>query len=175
MVFTLVMILALGVSPALQPPSPKPPTQLLRGLYLLACVLSAFVGAGLGVFLYKLAKYWVNAAGGFALAWYILALRPGGTIENVIGRWGLIGGMSVGAFIAGLPNPLNPYLVLLSTAWIGATAFILGVDCYTRAGLKEVSTVRRQTCTGVRLTGSFTCTISAFGTSFQSSGVKSTP
>lgn len=170
MVFTLVMILALGVSPALQPPSPKPPTSLLRGLYLLACVLSAFVGAGLGVFLYKLAKYWVNAAGGFAFAWYLLALRPGGTIENPIGRWGLIGGMAVGAFIAGLPNKLNPYLVLISTAWIGATAFILGVDCFTTAGLKEVSSSspmrwRRRK----ELISSSTCTILVSGTCSQSS------
>lgn len=29
-------------------------------------------------------------------------------------------------------------MTLASTAWIGATAFMLGVDCFTRAGLKEV-------------------------------------
>ena len=45
----------------------------------------------------------------------------------------------MGAFVAGLVPVLHPHMILASTAWIGATAFILGVDCYTRAGLKEVS------------------------------------
>lgn len=86
-----------------------------------------------------MAKYWVNAAGGFAFGWFLLALKAGGTITNPIGRWGLLGGLSVGGFIAGLPERTNPWTVLVTTSWVGATAFILGVDCYTRAGLKEVS------------------------------------
>lgn len=40
--------------------------------------------------------------------------------------------------MASLPEVVNPWMMLIGTAWIGATAFVLGVDCYTRAGLKEV-------------------------------------
>ena len=30
------------------------------------------------------------------------------------------------------------YIILVSTAFVGATAFMLGVDCYTTEDLKEV-------------------------------------
>lgn len=42
------------------------------------------------------------------------------------------------AFVAGLhPRVHNP-IVVLSTAFVGATALVLGIDCFTRAGLKEL-------------------------------------
>ncbi|WWD18486.1 hypothetical protein CI109_102938 [Kwoniella shandongensis] len=137
MLFTLVMILRFGVEPNLQPPSPNPPSRTLRGLYLLACIIASFFGAGLGIFLFNLAKYWVSAAGGFSFGWFLLATKQGGLITSVLGRWGLLGGLTVAAFVASLPKITNPHMMLVSTAWIGATAFTLGVDCYTRAGLKE--------------------------------------
>lgn len=56
----------------------------------------------------------------------------------MVGRWALLGGLTVVAFIASLPKQTNDLMILVSTAWIGATAFVLGVDCYTRAELKEV-------------------------------------
>jgi hypothetical protein len=46
-------------------------------------------------------------------------------------------GFTVVFFIAGLVSTFHYHLILTSTAFIGATAFILGVDCFTRAGLKE--------------------------------------
>jgi hypothetical protein len=59
-------------------------------------------------------------------------------ITSVIGRWGLLGSLTVVAFLAALVPLLHDHMVLASTAWIGATAVVLGIDCYTRAGLKEV-------------------------------------
>lgn len=65
-------------------------------------------------------------------------MREGGLITSVVGRWALLGSLTVVAFIASLPKWSNDLMTLVSTAWIGATAFVLGVDCYSRAGLKEV-------------------------------------
>jgi uncharacterized membrane protein YbjE (DUF340 family) len=121
----------------MQPPSPKYPTTTLRGLYLLACVISSFFGAAAGIFFFNFSKYWVSA-GGFTFGWFLLATREGGLITTVLGRWGLMGSLPVVAFLAALVPVLHDHMVLVSTAWIGATAFVLGVDCYTRAGLKEV-------------------------------------
>ncbi len=36
---------------------------------------------------------------------------------------------------------LHYHVLLVSTSMVGATAFMLGVDCFTRSGLKEVSAV----------------------------------
>ncbi|WVR06361.1 hypothetical protein IAU60_003392 [Kwoniella sp. DSM 27419] len=137
MLLTLVLILRFGVQPNLQPPSPSPPSTTLRGLYLLACIIASFFGAAAGIFLFTFAKYWVSAVGGFTFAWFLLATRQGGLIESTLGRWGLLGGVTVAAFVASLPKLTNDWMMLISTAWVGATAFTLGVDCYTRGGLKE--------------------------------------
>lgn len=124
---------------SLQPPSPNPPSQTLRGLYLLACIVATFIGAGIGVFLFNIAKYSVSAAGGFTFGWFLLEVQAGGLITSVLGRWGLLGGLTVASTLASIVPKMAELMILISTAWIGATAFILGVDCYTRAGLKEVS------------------------------------
>jgi hypothetical protein len=127
------------VEPAMQPPSPRYPSTTMRGLYLLACIISSFFGAAFGIFFFNFSKYWVSAAGGFTFGWFLLATRDGGLITSVIGRWGLLGSLTVVAFLAALVPLLHDHMVLASTAWIGATAVVLGIDCYTRAGLKEVS------------------------------------
>ena len=43
----------------------------------------------------------------------------------------------VGFVLCTIPK-LHYYIMLTSTAFVGATAFMLGVDCFTTAGLKEV-------------------------------------
>lgn len=43
----------------------------------------------------------------------------------------------VGFVLCTIPK-LHLYVLLFSTAFVGSTAFVLGVDCYTTAGLKEV-------------------------------------
>ena len=59
-------------------------------------------------------------------------------MSSTLGRWILLGSLTVGPFVASLVPVMTPHVTLISTAWIGATAFVLGVDCFTRAGLKEV-------------------------------------
>ena len=49
-----------------------------------------------------------------------------------------LGSAVVGFVLCTLPS-IHYHVLLAATAWFGATAFILGVDCYTTAGLKEVS------------------------------------
>lgn len=76
--------------------------------------------------------------GGFAFAWFLLACRAGGLVGgSIVGRWALIGGCSVIGFISGLFESWHAHVLLVATAWIGATAFTLGIDCFSRAGLKE--------------------------------------
>lgn len=49
----------------------------------------------------------------------------------------VLSGLSVVSFIAGLLPRWHHHLLLISTAFIGSTALTLGIDCFTRAGLKE--------------------------------------
>lgn len=138
LLFTLVLILRFGVEAKLNPPSPQYPGATERGLYCLACIIAAVIGSGIGLFFFKYARYWVCGLGGFALGWFIMAFRAGGVTGNsIVGRWGLIGGLSVVTFIASLFPRWHHHLLLVSTALVGSTALTLGIDCFTRAGLKE--------------------------------------
>ncbi len=49
----------------------------------------------------------------------------------------ILGSAVVGFVLCTLPS-IHYHVLLAATACFGATAFILGVDCYTTAGLKEV-------------------------------------
>ena len=113
MLFCLVMILRFGsvgdigygshiklnyqisVEPDLQPPSPTPPSTTLRGLYLLACIISSIFGAAIGIFFFTFAKYWVSAVGGFTFGWFLLAIRQNGLVTDVFGRWALLCSLTV--------------------------------------------------------------------------------
>lgn len=48
----------------------------------------------------------------------------------------LTGCAVVGFVLCTIPK-LHYYTLIVSTGFVGATAFMLGVDCYTTAGLKE--------------------------------------
>lgn len=111
----------------------------MRGLYLLAVGISCIVGAGLGIFFFTFAKYWVGAAGGFCLGWFLLALRKGGLVRDTGPRWAILGSFTLAALVAAFVPKAHEYVLLVASALVGATAFTLGVDCFTRAGLKEVS------------------------------------
>ncbi|KAJ9106093.1 hypothetical protein QFC21_001233 [Naganishia friedmannii] len=138
LLFTLVLILRFGVEAKLNPPSPQYPGATERGLYCLACIIAAIIGSGIGLFFFKYARYWVCGLGGFALGWFIMAFKAGGVTGNsIVGRWGLIGGLSVVTFIASLLPRWHHHLLLVCTALVGSTALTLGIDCFTRAGLKE--------------------------------------
>lgn len=45
---------------------------------------------------------------------------------------------SVVAFVLCTIPKIHWHMLLVATAFVGSSAFILGVDCYTTAGLKEV-------------------------------------
>ncbi|KIM75371.1 hypothetical protein PILCRDRAFT_79053, partial [Piloderma croceum F 1598] len=128
----IVLILKFGVLAAVNPPS-----RVLRGLFVLACTVAGIIGGGIAVFFWKGAKYFIGAWGGFALGLFIQCFRDGGLIDPVGLRWIMyIVCAMVGFVLCTIPK-LHWHVVLVSTAFVGATAFMLGVDCFTTAGLKE--------------------------------------
>lgn len=108
--------------------------------------LCFLIGSGLGVFFFTLSKYWVGACGGFSLGWFIMALHKGGLVRGVGPRWAIIGGLTMAGLLASLVPRLHEFVLLLASAWVGATAFTLGIDCFTRVGLKEVSVLYAVLC-----------------------------
>ncbi|KAF8973691.1 hypothetical protein BDZ97DRAFT_1776306 [Flammula alnicola] len=90
-------------------PAVNPPNQTLRGMFVLASTIAGIAGGAVAIFFWKAARYGIGAWGGFALALWIQCFHNGGLIKTIGFRWIL-------------------YI---------ATSFMLGVDCFTTAGLKE--------------------------------------
>ncbi|KAG8728997.1 hypothetical protein FRC11_009735, partial [Ceratobasidium sp. 423] len=129
---TIVLILKFGVLDAINPPS-----KTVRGMFLLASAVGGVVGGGLSIFFWKHTKYFIGAWGGFALALWIQCFREGGLIRQIAYRWIFYVGCAVVGFVLCTIPKIHYTVLLMSTALVGASATILGVDCYTTAGLKE--------------------------------------
>ncbi|KAL7285123.1 hypothetical protein ACG7TL_000215 [Trametes sanguinea] len=127
-----VLILRFGVIYAINPPN-----KTLRGLFVLSCFVAGVAGGGVSIFFWKASKYFIGAWGGFALALWIQCFRNGGLIEPIGFRWLMFIAISVVGFVLCTIPKVHYYILLTSTAFVGATAFMLGVDCFTTAGLKE--------------------------------------
>ncbi|KIP12493.1 hypothetical protein PHLGIDRAFT_124031 [Phlebiopsis gigantea 11061_1 CR5-6] len=127
-----VLILRFGVLEAVNPPSTT-----LRGLFVLACTVAGFVGGGVAIFFWKATRYFIGAWGGLAFALWIQCFRDGGLIHEIGFRWILYIACAVVGFILCTIPRLHYYTLIVSTGFVGATAFMLGVDCYTTADLKE--------------------------------------
>jgi hypothetical protein len=63
-------------------------------------------------------------------------IRPAVPVRNASSDHILVSAV-VGFVLCTLPS-IHYHVLLAATACFGATAFILGVDCFTTAGLKEV-------------------------------------
>lgn len=83
----LTLILRFGVLQAV-----KPPSETLRGLFVLSCGVAGIVGGGIAIFFWKGTKYFIGAWGGFALGLFIQALHNGGVIKPLGFRWALYSG-----------------------------------------------------------------------------------
>ena len=85
-----VLIIRYGVLPAVNPPS-----KTLRGMFVLASVITGFAGGGVAIFFWKATRYCIGAWGGFAFALFIQCFHSGGVIRPIGYRWILYIGKSV--------------------------------------------------------------------------------
>lgn len=75
--------------------------------------------------------------GGFCLAMWFLVLSPGGLITSTSGRAILIAVFCLAFFSLSFSHITRNYGLIFCTAFAGAQITIVGIDCFSRAGLKE--------------------------------------
>ncbi|PCH33856.1 hypothetical protein WOLCODRAFT_112667 [Wolfiporia cocos MD-104 SS10] len=127
-----VLIVKFGILQAVNPPD-----KTVRGLFVLACGVAGIAGGGIAIFFWQATRYFVGAWGGFVVAMWVQCFRAGGLISPIGFRWILyICLAAVGFVLCTLPK-IHYQILLLSTSFVGATAIILGIDCFTTGGLKE--------------------------------------
>ena len=116
----------------------KPPVRpAVQGAYMVAAVVTGLVfGAGSLVFK-EITEGLGCLLGGFCLSMWVLTLRPGGTVHSTGGKVILIVAFTVAAYSTSFSHYTRPHGIIGATSFAGATAAVLGFDCFTRAGLKE--------------------------------------
>lgn len=111
-----------------------------QGGYLALIVLPGIaIGAFLQWYVGWLARRAGCVVGGFCMAMWIETLCPGGLIKTSGMTALLIGVMCVVS--VGLSIPMlkrwAELVYMIFSAFAGSTALVLGIDCFSRAGLKE--------------------------------------
>jgi hypothetical protein len=114
-----------------------PVSNAIQGAYFVAVF---FTGTAFGA-ISLVFKEWTEGfgclLGGFCLSMWILMLKPGGLFTSTESKGIFIGAISAGAYALSFSRYTRPYALIVTTSFSGATATVLGIDCFTRAGLKE--------------------------------------
>lgn len=106
------------------------------GYFVAACVTGLIFGGG-SVLFADVTEGLGCLLGGFCLAMWFMVLVPGGLIKSTAGKAIFIACFTLGGFGFYLSHWTRAYGLIGATSFAGATVIVLGIDCFSRAGLKE--------------------------------------
>ncbi|KAL7909570.1 hypothetical protein GGI35DRAFT_479831 [Trichoderma velutinum] len=135
--FSTAFITALGISVLIVYIMNVPVSLGIQGAYVVAVTLSGCVLGAASLIFKDLTEGLGCALGGFCLSMWFLCLAPGGLIHDTIGRAVFISCMSVVGFCFYFSRYTRDWAMIFLMSFGGATVIVLGIDCYSRAGLKE--------------------------------------
>lgn len=75
--------------------------------------------------------------GGFCLSMWFLVLKPGGLVTSTGGKAIFIAAFCIAVWSLSFSHYTRAYGLIGSTSFSGSTAFVLGIDCFSKGGLKE--------------------------------------
>jgi hypothetical protein len=116
----------------------NPPVRVaVQGAYLVAIFFTGVTFGALSIVFKELTEGLGCLLGGFCVSMWLLCLRPGGLLTDTNAKAGFIGAISVAFYALSFSHHTRPYGLIVSAGVSGGTAVALGIDCYSRAGLKE--------------------------------------
>lgn len=114
-----------------------PISNAIQGAYFVAIWVTGIIFGGGSVVFADVTEGLGCLFGGFCLSMWFLVLKPGGLITSTAGRAIFIACFTLGTFGFYVSHYTRPYGLIGSTSFAGATVIVLGIDCFSRAGLKE--------------------------------------
>ena len=122
----ICVILKVGVIPSLYDPSSG-----LRGVYLVASLIGGIIGGILCIVFNTAGSFLTAGLGGLAFGLFVQATRSGGLIRTMGFRFFLyFGAFAVGFGLYCVPR-MQGTVMIVATALVGATAMVLGIDCFS--------------------------------------------
>ncbi|KAJ5317610.1 hypothetical protein N7508_002118 [Penicillium antarcticum] len=128
---------ALGVTVLIVYVMSPPVSNAVQGGYVVAVFFTGAVFGGLSMVFKEICEGLGCLLGGFCLSMWLLALKSGGLLTESGPRTGMIIAFSVGFYCLSFSHYTRPYGLIGCSSFSGATALVLGIDCFSRAGLKE--------------------------------------
>ncbi|KAL2038383.1 hypothetical protein N7G274_008722 [Stereocaulon virgatum] len=114
-----------------------PVSTAIQGAFFVAACLTGIIAGGVSVIFADITEGLGCFLGGFCLSMWFLVLKSGGLISSTTGKIIFIALFTVGGFALYISHWTRPYALIASISFAGATVIVIGVDCFSRAGLKE--------------------------------------
>lgn len=135
--FSTAYMSALGITVLIVYVMNVPLSNALQGGYVAAIVLSSCAIGAASMFFKELTEGLGCALGGFCLSMWLLCLVPGGLLHSTAAKAIFIACFTLVGFAFYFSRFTRDWSLIVCIAFAGATVTVLGIDCFSRAGLKE--------------------------------------
>jgi hypothetical protein len=114
-----------------------PVSNAVQGAYVVAAVVTGLILGGGAIVFSEMTEGLGCLLGGFCFSMWLLVLKPGGLLTSTSGKSILIAVFTVAGFATSFSHYTRPYSLMGLISFSGATLVVIGIDCFSRAGLKE--------------------------------------
>ncbi|KAG5923381.1 hypothetical protein E4U42_004968 [Claviceps africana] len=135
--FSTAYMTALGVAVLIVYVMNLPVSNALQGGYIVAVIMSGCAVGGAAMFFKELTEGFGCALGGFCMSMWLLCLVPGGLLHTLTSKTVFIASFTLAGFALYFSVWTRDTALIVLIAFGGSTVTVLGIDCFSRAGLKE--------------------------------------
>ncbi|GAB0133216.1 hypothetical protein EsDP_00001629 [Epichloe bromicola] len=135
--FSTAYMTALGVAVLIVYVMNVPVSNALQGGYVVAVIMSGCAVGAAAMFFKELTEGFGCALGGFCISMWLLCLVPGGLLHAVPSKAIFIASFTLVGFALYFSRYTRDWALIVLIAFGGSTVAVLGIDCFSRAGLKE--------------------------------------
>jgi hypothetical protein len=114
-----------------------PVSNAIQGAYVVAITMTGLILGGAAIIFTEMTEGLGCLLGGFCFSMWLLVLKPGGLLTTTSGKSIFIAAFTLAGFSTSFTHYTRPYGLITFISFGGATAIVLGIDCFSRAGLKE--------------------------------------
>ncbi|KAI0602858.1 hypothetical protein F4775DRAFT_598008 [Biscogniauxia sp. FL1348] len=109
----------------------------IQGAYVVAIVCTGLIIGGAATLFRELTEGLGCLLGGFCVGMWLLTLRDGGLVQSGNSKIIFILVFTIAGYGLYFSRFTRPYALIGMMSFAGATATVLGIDCFSLAGLKE--------------------------------------
>ncbi|KAI1451866.1 hypothetical protein F4805DRAFT_68345 [Annulohypoxylon moriforme] len=114
-----------------------PISDAIQGAYVVAAICTGLILGGAATAFRELTEGLGCLLGGFSFSMWLLTLHDGGLLPSTTGKVIFITVFTLVGYASYFSHYTRPYALIGLMSFAGATVTVLGIDCFSRAGLKE--------------------------------------